>query len=92
MTEQPVSIENETPQWQHDTDCCTFLGRFNEHDLYFCRQGIIDWPTVLARYSDEGSHYRSGMEFADPDKFPSIPELVEAKKRAVARGLIRAPL
>jgi hypothetical protein len=36
---------------------------------------------VIARYSNEGGDYQSGMAFAD-----NIPALGEAKKRAIEAG------
>ena len=39
-------------------------------------------PTVIARYSDEGSDYASGMYFASSDR-----DLREARTRAEARNL-----
>mgnify|MGYP000101909513 CR=1 FL=1 len=79
------SPEREKPQFEHDCSHCTFLGRFDDGrpcDLYWC-QGLIE-TTVIARYSDEGSDYTSGMIFADRNLNPA---LVEAKRRAVALGL-----
>jgi hypothetical protein len=70
---------NPNPRYVHDCDRCTFLGRWREYDLYFCPQTGI--PTVLARYSDMGQDYTSGMG-------SDVPPLVEAKRRAVAVGLL----
>lgn len=72
------------PQFQHDCDKCTFLGRHGDNDLYFCGQeGFTSNPTVIARYSSEPSHYQSGLPGADV-----IEELAEAKRRAIAVGLL----
>jgi hypothetical protein len=68
------------PRYQHDCDKCQFLGQDAKHDLYFCPQG--GRPTVIARYGDEGHEYMSGLFSAH------IEPLDEAKKRAVANGLL----
>lgn len=70
-------------KYKHDCTECIPLGEFNDTDLYFCNQG--HQPTVISRRSDEGSDYCSGMIFATKD---GIPELYEAKMRAVAKGYI----
>ena len=67
--------------YRHDCDQCTFLGQFNEHDLYYCGQHGI--PTVIARFGDMGSEYYSGLAIAD-----QIPALAEAKKRAKEMGFL----
>jgi hypothetical protein len=76
--------EKEMPQYQHDCDACTFLGRFagqfNDFDLYHCEQVKI--PTVIARYSSYGPDYKSGIGLTHFHE-----ELAEALKRAQARGL-----
>lgn len=69
------------PRWRHDCERCTFLGRFNQFDLYHCGQS--NFPTVIARFSDEGPDYLSGMVFANV----SVP-LREAKRLAEERGLL----
>lgn len=78
------------PQFKHDCNDCKFLGRYTTPsgvacDLYFCPQGGRI-PTVIARYSDEGSDYNSGLGFP-------MPELEEAARRAVVQGhLEKAPV
>jgi len=71
----------ENPQWEHDCAACEFLGRWKEFDLYYCRQRGI--PTVIARWSDEGQDYYSGLVFAS-----AIPALGVAEVRAAARGCL----
>ncbi len=68
-------------RYKHDCEQCIYLGEFSEQDLYFCEQGGI--PTVIARWSDEGGDYNSGIAAAE-----YIAELKEAKDRAKARGLL----
>lgn len=78
------------PQFKHDCDLCVFLGRFEDdrpealywdYDLYWCNQGDRN-PTVIARHSDQGQDYYSGIVHA-----PFIPALAEAAARASKRGL-----
>ncbi len=69
-------------QFQHDCEKCIYLGEWQGHDLYWCAQG--GRPTVIARWGDDGPNYQSGMIFADREL---IPALVEAKTRALQRGL-----
>jgi len=49
----------DTPRYSHDCSDCVFLGQFNKYDLYFCPRE----PTIIARYSSEGSEYTSGIIF-----------------------------
>lgn len=67
--------------FEHDCNKCISLGSFQDHDLYFCKQGSL--PTVIARFGNNPEDYKSGLIFADID-----PELSEAKKRAISRSLI----
>ena len=70
------------PKFKHDCDCCNFLGHHQEHDLYHCSQGG-SIPTVIARWSDYGPDYSSGLSFAR-----HIPILGEASRRAVEMGYL----
>lgn len=75
------------PEYVHDCADCTYLGRHYSDrqrisDLYVCK-GLM--PTVIARFSDEGSDYTSGLCFVG-----GVGELTEAHRRAVARGLLPA--
>lgn len=77
-----IAIPQETPTFTHDCDECKFLGQIHDeilYDLYFCPQG--GRPTVIARFGNEGSQYKSGL-------YGGMHDLVlyEAKKRATARG------
>lgn len=49
----------EAPRYEHDCQKCEFLGQYKEYDLYFCPNE----PTIIARYSDEGGDYGSGLVF-----------------------------
>ena len=69
-------------RYQHDCDNCKPLGEHGDADLYFCDQGGAG-ITVIARYSSDGADYTSGLCAA-----PFVPDLGEAKKRAVALGLL----
>jgi hypothetical protein len=50
------------PRYKHD-DCtaCHYLGQFDKYDLYFC--GGEMGTTVIARWSDYGPDYSSGIVF-----------------------------
>ena len=72
-------------RFKHDCEHCKLLGEFNEADLYFCDTPLTG-VTVVARYSDEGSDYVSGMELARHQA-----DLKEAKKRAIEYGLFVMP-
>lgn len=75
------------PLFQHDCDDCISLGEHKigevEADLYFCTQGGI-MNTVIARYSDDGPDYSSGLEFMHN------PFLREAEKRALEQGHLKS--
>jgi hypothetical protein len=73
--------ENSTPLFQHDCEACKFLGRHKGEDLYFCHQGGL--PTVIARWSNSGPDYISGMPPAKHDVC-----LAEASRRATEAGLL----
>jgi len=82
-------MQEETPHHKHDCDDCIFLGRFNCHDLYFCKQGGKGFnDTLIARYGSEGEAYISGMMIA-----AHVPggrfELEVAYFMAQQRGLIQ---
>ena len=76
-------MEDETPQYTHDCDSCTFLGRFDDLDLYYCPQA--GRPTVIARCGNDGPEYTSGLPAVG-----QIPALTEAARRAEATGLLNA--
>ena len=78
----------ETPQFQHDCDCCHFLGRHVDPetsqpmDLYAHTRG--NSPTVIARTGIDGD-YMSGLPFS----YGSIAPLTEARRRAQAAGVLQ---
>lgn len=83
-TSQAATPAVDTPLFTHDCERCTFLGRHlgeQVADLYVHTDGPM--PTVIARYSDEGSDYNSGLAFVG-----KIDDLTEAHRRAVERGLL----
>lgn len=55
------------PLYKHDCESCTFLGVYQQRDLYACCSA--EWPPVLiARASSEGSDYEAVTLFGDPVK------------------------
>ena len=70
----------EEPMYQHDCNSCTFLGTYQNHDLYVCGDTI---PTVIARDGNEPQENSSGLDFAKPGTV-----LGEALKRACEQGHI----
>ena len=77
----------DTPQFEHDCDCCHFLGRHvdpetsQKMDLYAHTSGGM--PTVIARTGIDGD-YMSGLSFS----YGGIEALTEARQRAQAAGLL----
>lgn len=71
------------PKYKHDCDKCTYLGDFDNYDLYYC-DGII--PTVVARYGNEPPSYYSGLPLA---KENICPPLYEARQRAIQQNLLK---
>lgn len=71
------------PFYKHDCEHCTFLGKWREitngrvydYDLYHCNS---NYPTVIARFGNDGPDYQSGLIGAD-----CVPCLREAKRRAL---------
>jgi hypothetical protein len=82
------------PQFKHDCTSCKYLGRYQNtesdgrtwnFDLYYCGDNPSHnkvRATVIARFGDEGSQYQSGLN-------GNLPELAEAKKRAIQKGYIK---
>jgi hypothetical protein len=65
---------SELPKFEHDCDCCVFLGNFQGQDLYWCA------GEPVARRSSRPEDYSSGHEFASVR-----PALAEAVRRATGR-------
>lgn len=87
-TAKQKRLEDGKPLFGHDCRHCKFLGSYqgpkNEwwYDLYYCGNGGFNMieESVIARYGP-GEKFHSGF-------FLRLPELLEAMKRAVQRGLI----
>ena len=71
----------ENRRYGHDCEICTFLGQFEDYDLYFCPQKSGNF-TVLARWGEYEKYY-SGIAFAK-----NFNPLAEAEKRAREKGLL----
>jgi len=69
----------------HDCEQCVDLGTFEHYDLYFCEQNGS--PTLLARYSDDGPDYLSGLVFGELHKDAYHP-MGEAYRRVKKKGLL----
>jgi len=76
-----LTVVKDQPLYEHDCDACHYLGVYDDIDLYYCDAGFQ--PTVIARYSEYGPDYSSGMSFAFDGS------LEEAVKRAMSRGLMK---
>jgi hypothetical protein len=75
-------MKHEGAQFEHDCRSCHFLGTYEKHDLYFCRQGG-SFPTIVARYGDKGPEYLSGLAFRN-----TYRSIAEGFRRAVGKELI----
>lgn len=76
----------EKPRYKHDCSSCQYLGQDGRFDLYYCGESNSDSNTLIARFSDYGPDYYSGMHFG---KSGAILPLATAYKRAKERGLIK---
>jgi len=65
---------------EHDCDVCISLGDFNGQDLYY--HPGKHW-TLISRYGIDGD-YCSGPHISQ------LPQMVEARRRAVEAGYITA--
>lgn len=54
------------PRYVNICFLCEYLGQYKNYDLYYC----AGEPTVVCRYSDEGSDYSSGLDFALTEELP----------------------
>jgi hypothetical protein len=73
-----VDFFKEKPKFTEHDESLIFLGHFQKHDLYFCPHD----KDVMARFGDKDYENRGSLIFAQV-----IPEIAEAKKRAIERGL-----
>ena len=85
------NLTKDTPQFQHDCDCCHFLGRYVDKDtsesMDLYAHTSNDNPTVIARTGIDGD-YMSGLAFS----YGAIAPLTEARRRAEQAGLLRYDL
>jgi hypothetical protein len=63
----PVAQPDVLPHWVHDCLHCRFLETFKNHggiyDLYYSNRCNSGFPTIIARYGNQGGDYLSGMSF-----------------------------
>ena len=90
MAEKQGWMVRVRPHWEHDCRDCIFLGPMNDDrhareivvasdrvDLYYC-PNETPFPTVIARYGNDGPEYKSGIAFG---MHGLDPELAEAWER-----------
>ena len=83
----------------HDCKYCTYLGSTNikngdykgYYDLYYCCEGNMNIPTVLARFGDDKWEYLSGLhrgldEMYKPEECPLVKAHQIAKERNFIKG------
>lgn len=66
---------------KHDCERCVYLGQHDEYDLYYCEQNAGS-ATLVARWSDDGPDYVSGLEQLNH------PAIARAHEYATALELI----
>lgn len=81
------------PIFKHDSDCCKYMGTViidnKSADLYHCGQTDGNWPTLISRFSNEGSDYASGLEFGKYTfRVVASGEEVKASKHAAVAYLL----
>lgn len=82
--DREVEEDYGTPRFEHDCDACKFLGNVKGWDLYWCSQGGgPNISTVIARFSDSGPDYISGMGHARDNEMLAL-----AVVRAFRAGLL----
>ena len=62
------------PRFKHYCDSCTYFGYYNEYDVYMCSYKEGDIRTLIFRYGDKYSEYKSNPLFVcacltEMDKF-----------------------
>ena len=83
--EHPDPSTHQRPRYEHDCDKDTFLGQFEQFDLYVADHGgpaQFGGGTYIARDSDDGWDYNSGAVFVGTD-----PAITEAHRLATIRGI-----
>lgn len=87
MSDRALRPSASEPRFAHDCESCVFLGGCvaggRLADLYVHPGGVM--PTVIARYSSEGSDYASGLTFS----FGLIAELTLARLLAEQGGHLK---
>jgi hypothetical protein len=80
---EPVDDYGE-PLYNHDCEACVYLGHKQGQDLYYCDQGGgPNMSTVIARRSDRGEDYISGLVAARQEELLAL-----AVVRAFRKGLL----
>jgi len=62
------------PKFEHNCESCKFLGRHKKYDVYLCDSGHQDMRTLLFRFGNKDSEYKSHplfvcAGFTEMDKF-----------------------
>lgn len=79
------------PRYKHDCKACVYVGQYQEYDLYACPQYSL--PTIIARYSSEGSHYLSAdVSVALLAQSEGGEALRLGLRKAVDRGLVEVKM
>ena len=50
---------SETARYLHDCAQCNYIGQIGRADVYWCPQALLRLPTMVLRYSEYPSDYRS---------------------------------
>jgi hypothetical protein len=72
------------PRHLNDCEYCRFLGRFGDHDLYFCPIG--ENGTLLARYGTDGDYTSVSVDTYRASGMRAQATIQEAYVRAVREG------
>ncbi len=78
-------------RYEHDCSECTYLGAYEDYDLYICEASIVrDDRSVIARFGSAGDYLSRPARFVDagPYRLPGDLALVEGVRLARARGLL----
>ena len=82
-------------RWLNTCAACTFLGRYEQFDLYYCVGFGSKLPTFVARFGPGTADYVAGWSFASAHSGGMSHELPygqdalkEAHYRAMRRGLL----